>query len=56
MYKLMEMIPATRERAERLGLVTIDQMVAAMCVAIENPPDSSPRILGVPEIRTAAHA
>ncbi len=50
MYWLMERIPATRESARRLGLVTIEQMVAALVRSIENPAHGV-RILGVPEIR-----
>lgn len=52
MYWLLEKIPATRERALRLGLVTQEQMVAALAGAVENPA-SGVRILGVPEIRAA---
>ncbi len=51
-YRLMEAIPATREGARRLGLVTAEQMIAAMVGAIERPP-AGVRVLGVPEIRTA---
>jgi uncharacterized protein YbjT (DUF2867 family) len=50
MYWLMERIPATRESAQRLGLVTLEQMVAALVRSIENPAHGI-RILGVPEIR-----
>ena len=50
MYWLMEQIPATRESARRLGLVTIEQMVGALAYAVENPAKGV-RILGVPEIR-----
>jgi len=50
MYWLMEGIPFTRESARRLGLVTIDQMVAALVRSVENPAEGV-RILGVPEIR-----
>ena len=53
MYWLMERLPATRERARRLGLVTLPQMVAAIVDAIEHPPPSA-RIVEVPEIRNAA--
>jgi len=49
-YWLMERIPATRESARRLGLVTIGQMVSALAYAVENPTQGV-RILGVPEIR-----
>jgi hypothetical protein len=52
-YCTLERIPSTRESARRLGLVTIDQIVAALVEAVENPPDRD-RIVGVPEIRTAA--
>jgi uncharacterized protein YbjT (DUF2867 family) len=50
MYWLMEQIPATRESARRLGLVTIKQMVGALAYAVENPAQGV-RIFGVPEIR-----
>ncbi len=49
-YRLMEALPATREGARRLGLVTAEQMIAAMVGAIERPA-SGVRVLGVPEIR-----
>lgn len=52
MYWIMRQIPATRESAERLGLVTLAQMVATLVAAVENPPRGV-RILGVPEIRQA---
>jgi uncharacterized protein YbjT (DUF2867 family) len=51
-YALMERMPATRERAERLGLVTLAQMVAALTAAIEQGP-AGERILNVPDIRAA---
>jgi len=50
MYWLMEQIPATRESAQRLGLVTREQMVGALVRSVENPAQGI-RILGVPEIR-----
>jgi uncharacterized protein YbjT (DUF2867 family) len=49
-YWLMEQIPSTRESAQRLGLVTLEQMVAAPVRSVENPAQGI-RILGVPEIR-----
>lgn len=51
-YRVMEALPATRERARRLGLVTLDQMVAALVRAVENPAEGI-RVVGVPEIRDA---
>jgi len=53
LYKLMELLPATREGATRLGLVTLDQMVGALLSAVENAPNGI-RIVQVPEIRTAS--
>ena len=50
LYALFENIPATRNGARRLGLVTLDQMAAALLWAVENPPIES-RILDVPAIR-----
>jgi len=49
-YWLLEQLPATREAAKRLGLVTLDQMVNALVDAVENPPAQS-RLVEVPEIR-----
>jgi len=50
-YWICERLPATRESAQRLGLVTIEQMLNTMVWAIENRP-SGIRILGVSEIRS----
>jgi nucleoside-diphosphate-sugar epimerase len=53
-YRLAELIPATRASAERLGLVTIEQMVTAIVSAVENPPARGrQRIVDVPAIRRA---
>jgi uncharacterized protein YbjT (DUF2867 family) len=49
-YKLMELLPATREGATRLGLVTLEQMVRALVHAVETPPQAV-RVVEVPEIR-----
>ena len=46
---------APREAAERLGLVTLEEMTAAMVEAVENPPSDS-RIIDVPAIRLAGMA
>jgi uncharacterized protein YbjT (DUF2867 family) len=54
-YALLEAIPATREGARGLGLVTLDQMATALLWAIENPPvghnRNDTRVLDVPAIR-----
>ena len=52
MYKLAEMLPATREGAQRLGLVTLEQMTQALLLAVENPVRGM-RVVTVPEIRAA---
>jgi uncharacterized protein YbjT (DUF2867 family) len=49
-YALLAAIPGTRECARRMGLVTLDQMAAALLWAVENPPTKS-RVLDVPAIR-----
>jgi hypothetical protein len=53
-YWLLERLPATRESARRLGLVSLPQMVRALIFAVENPPASGARALEVPEIRGKA--
>ena len=50
LYWVMELLPATRESARRLGLISIDQMLRALVWAVENPPEQV-RVLGVPEMR-----
>lgn len=50
LYWLLEHIPATRERALRIGLVKLPQMIAALLDAVENPPIGI-REISVPEIR-----
>jgi uncharacterized protein YbjT (DUF2867 family) len=49
-YWVAELLPATRETARRVGLVTLAQMAAAIVEAVEAPPDGV-RIVPVPEIR-----
>jgi uncharacterized protein YbjT (DUF2867 family) len=49
-YWLLEALPATRESARRLGLVTLPQMIAALVEAVEHPASRS-RIINVEEIR-----
>jgi uncharacterized protein YbjT (DUF2867 family) len=49
-YWILEKLPKTRESAERLGLVTIDQMLSAIVWSVENPPNEV-RIVDVPKIR-----
>jgi uncharacterized protein YbjT (DUF2867 family) len=49
-YWIAQRLPSTRESAQRLGLITIRQMLDALTWTIENPP-SETRILDVPRIR-----
>lgn len=49
-YAVLRWLPATRAGAERLGLVTRPQMVAALVRAVEVPPVGT-RLVEVPEIR-----
>ena len=51
LYATLRWLPATREGAERLGLVTRWAMIAALVKAVETPPVRGVRIVGVPEIR-----
>lgn len=51
-YGLLGLFPKTRDGARRLGLVTLDQMIAALADAVENPARSF-RVVEVPEIRAA---
>ncbi len=50
MYWLFEKIPATRAAAQRLGLVTLEQMVDTLVWAIEDPSEGV-RVLEVKQIR-----
>ena len=54
-YWLLARLPATREGARRLGLVTLRQMVRALRNAVERPSDGT-RLVTVEEIRHAARA
>ena len=51
-YKLAELLPQTREGAQRLGLVTMEQMLNALTFAVEDPVQGR-RVMGVPQIRNA---
>jgi uncharacterized protein YbjT (DUF2867 family) len=51
-YAILSLFPPTREGAQRLGLVTLEQMVCALVTSIEQQPDGV-RVLDVPGIRRA---
>ena len=52
-YWLAQLLPPTREPAQRLGLVTISQMLSALVWAVDHPPHDV-QILDVPRIREVA--
>ena len=53
-YGLASLLPWLRDGAQRLGLVTLRQMVAALVRAVEDPPPAGAvRIVDVPAIRGA---
>ena len=49
-YWMMRLMPSKRETAQRLGLVSLRQMIGALVHAVENPLEGI-RIVDVPEIR-----
>ncbi|NOT29211.1 MAG: NAD(P)H-binding protein [Planctomycetes bacterium] len=53
LYWLAELVPALAPRAQRLGLVRLEQMIAALVWAVEHPCVGQ-RVLEVPEIRRHA--
>jgi uncharacterized protein YbjT (DUF2867 family) len=53
-YALAELLPACRDTARRLGLVTLAQMTRALARAVEHPPPAhTARVVDVPQIRAA---
>jgi len=50
-YAILRRLPRSRDAAERLGLVTRRQMVAALARAVIEPPPDGVRVAEVPEIR-----
>jgi uncharacterized protein YbjT (DUF2867 family) len=52
LYKVLEWLPFTRAGAERLGLVTLEQMILALIQAVESP-HPGVLIMDVPAIRAA---
>jgi uncharacterized protein YbjT (DUF2867 family) len=50
-YWVLSALPPTRGSARRLGLLSLDEMVQTMALAVEQPP-AGIRILEVPQIRS----
>jgi len=54
LYAIARLIPSKRDSAQRLGLVTLQQMVNALVRAVENPPPAGQiRVIEVPQIRAS---
>lgn len=53
LYFILGLLPPTREGAQRLGLVTLGQMVRALVASIERGPEGV-RVIDVPGIRSAS--
>ena len=51
LFRLMEYIPATAEKAKALALVSLRKMLLALQQAVNNPPNGPLRIIEIPEIR-----
>ena len=51
-YWICEALPATRDAAKRLGLVSLRQMIAALVLAVEQPANGTV-VVDVPRIRQA---
>ena len=49
-YWILGRLPKTKKAAQRLGLITIDEMVNALLWSVENPPPEV-QLLEVPQIR-----
>ena len=54
-YKMAEIVPWISAGAKRLGLVRLDEMIAALTYAVENPA-AGMKIVDVPAIRAIAKA
>lgn len=54
MYAIASLVPSLRDGAQRMGLVTLAQMVKALVHAVETPPATGTiRVVDVPGIRAA---
>jgi uncharacterized protein YbjT (DUF2867 family) len=53
LYRLLELLPASRDGARRLGLVHITQMISAMVQTVDSPCRGH-RVVDVPQIRMLA--
>lgn len=53
LYAIARQVPALRDGAQRLGLVTLAEMTSALVDAVERGPAPRTRVLDVPAIRAA---
>jgi uncharacterized protein YbjT (DUF2867 family) len=51
LFKILEWIPATSQKAKALRMVSLRQMLRTLMNAVENPPASGLRIIEIEEIR-----
>jgi uncharacterized protein YbjT (DUF2867 family) len=51
LFKILEWIPATSQKAKALRLVSLRQMLHTLMYAVENPPASGVNIIEIDEIR-----
>jgi nucleoside-diphosphate-sugar epimerase len=51
-YWMLKRFPSTKEFAQRLGFISLKEMINALAVSIENPP-TGVRILEVPQIQSS---
>jgi hypothetical protein len=49
---MLKRFPSTKEFAQRLGFISLKEMINALAVSIENPP-TGVRILEVPQIQSS---
>jgi uncharacterized protein YbjT (DUF2867 family) len=53
-YAILKRLPATRQGAQRLDLVTRTQLIVALLQTVKSPPAAGTRIVNVPAIKQAS--
>lgn len=56
LFKLLELLPATAQKAKALRLVFLKDMLQALVYTVENPPEQSHRVVEIEEIRRGCAA
>ncbi|MBS1493715.1 MAG: NAD(P)H-binding protein [Bacteroidetes bacterium] len=52
-YKILELIPATRKQAINLGLVKLEEMLNTILYSVKNPPKEGVKVYGTEAIRNS---